>query len=99
MNYLDNLVNKVQVQNQLNKPISNIPKWKQESLAFRAAMKNSRGEALSSNEAFQFNQQMNSNLVPCKFCNKKFASETHAKHIVFCEKKSKELAMLNKKKK
>lgn len=95
--YLDKLSNN-QIQNNLQK-INNIPKWKQESLAFRAAMKNSRGQGLSANEALQFKQQIGPKLVPCKFCSKKFAEETHAKHVVFCEKKAKELAMLNKKKK
>lgn len=51
----------------------NIPKWKQESLAFRAAMKNARGATLSENEAHQFHNQPSQQLVPCKFCGKKFS--------------------------
>lgn len=72
---LNNQTNKIQSQQSKNisKPISGIPKWKQESLAFQAAMKQARGQTLSANEAQQFHQQASSQLIPCKFCGKKFA--------------------------
>lgn len=33
---------------------------------------------------------MTSNLVPCKFCGRKFNETAAAKHIPVCEKKAKE---------
>lgn len=57
-------------------------------MAFRTAMKNARGQTLSVNEAQQFQQQASSQLIPCKFCGRKFAEEPHAKHVILCEKKS-----------
>lgn len=70
-----NQTNKIQSQQSKNIPksTSNIPKWKQESLAFQAAMKQARGQTLSTNEAQVFHQQSSCNLIPCKFCGKKFA--------------------------
>ncbi|CAD8105534.1 unnamed protein product [Paramecium sonneborni] len=68
------------------------PKWKAQSEAFRAIIRQAKGQKLTKEEQVQLNGAMESaqELVQCKFCNRKFNVEAAKKHIVFCETKSKQ---------
>ena len=93
-------VTKVQKPTQ-NKP-SAIPKWKQESLAFRSMLKQAKNEPLTQEEKTLTEKiiKETDNRVPCKFCGRKFEENTAKRHIPFCEKKSKQMpkAPIKKKK-
>ncbi|CAD8193667.1 unnamed protein product [Paramecium pentaurelia] len=88
-----------QVQKQ-NESKSDKPKWKAQSEAFRAIIKQGKGEQLTKEEQASLKNAMDAtqDLVLCKFCNRKFNSETAKKHIAFCETKAKQ-AITQKKKK
>ncbi|CAD8110402.1 unnamed protein product [Paramecium sonneborni] len=68
------------------------PKWKAQSEAFRAIIRQAKGQKLTKEEQVQLNGAMESaqELVQCKFCNRKFNGEAAKKHIVFCETKAKQ---------
>ena len=61
-------------------------KWQEKSNAFRQAMKAAReGKAAPT--------IVDTSLVPCSFCGRKFNEKAAERHISFCEKKSKENQM------
>ncbi|CAD8076277.1 unnamed protein product [Paramecium primaurelia] len=68
------------------------PKWKAQSEAFRAIIRQAKGKKLTKEEQVSLNGAMESaqDLVQCKFCNRKFNPEAAKKHIVFCETKAKQ---------
>jgi len=49
-----------------------IPKWKADSLAFRAQMKQNRGGEVSASDQAALNQAQNNDRVQCKYCGRKF---------------------------
>ena len=61
-------------------------KWKEQSNAFREAMKAAREGKAAPPTA-------DSSLIPCSFCGRKFNDKAAAKHIPFCESKFKENQM------
>lgn len=78
---------------------TNIPKWKQDSLAFRMAMKQVKGTKLTEEEvqlSKAVKEVAKSDLTKCKFCGRSFNETAAAKHIPLCEKKAKEEAIKKK---
>lgn len=69
-----------------------IPKWKQQSLAFRAGLKQGKGTELTQEEK-QATENANGDMIQCKFCGRKFNETAGKRHIAFCETKSKQTAM------
>ena len=59
-----------------------IPKWKLQSAAFRAGLKQGRGGTLTAEEKQMTDQA--SNMVQCSFCGRKFNAEAAKRHIPFC---------------
>ena len=61
-------------------------KWKEKSNAFREAMKAAR-------EGTTAPPTVDSSLVPCQFCGRKFNEKAAERHIPFCESKTKDNMM------
>ncbi|CAK91220.1 unnamed protein product (macronuclear) [Paramecium tetraurelia] len=81
-----------QGQKQQQQVKSEKPKWKAQSEAFRAIIRQAKGQRLTKEEQTSLSGAMESaqDLVQCKFCNRKFNTEAAKKHIVFCETKAKQ---------
>lgn len=74
-----------------------IPKWKAQSLAFRAGLKQTRNEPLDPREAAMMQQAQNEMGVKCPHCGRKFNDTAGPKHIKFCEEQAKKNMMKKKK--
>lgn len=72
-----------------------IPKWKQQSAAFRAGLKAGRGEQLTAEEKNMGQDDM----IQCSYCGRKFNETAGKRHIAFCETKAKQLPKMNTTKK
>ena len=78
-----------------------IPKWKQQSLAFRASMKSAKNVPVTEEQklvAKKLQQEMDTR-VKCDFCGRKFEETAAKRHIPFCETKSKQMPKMAPKKK
>ena len=79
-------LNKTQSQKQKQAPIkeekSNIPKWKQQSLAFRAGLKQSKNIPMTAEEK-KVQEDMDTR-VQCQYCGRKFEELVAQRHIPFC---------------
>ena len=96
-------LNKTQKQQPVKKEENkaNIPKWKQQSLAFRTSLKQAKNVPISEEEkkvAKEMEEQMDTR-VKCNFCGRKFEEATAKRHIPFCETKSKQMPKVPVKKK
>ena len=69
-------------QNQSNDSENSIPKWKLQSLQFRAAMKAAGGGELSAQD--EHVMQAANQLVPCPHCSRKFNEKAAERHIPVC---------------
>ena len=70
-----------------------MPKWKQQSLAFRAGLKQSQGKPQTQEQKMmnkKLQQQMDTR-IQCNFCGRKFEEAAAKRHIPFCETKSKQM--------
>ncbi len=61
-----------------------MPKWKAQSLAFRAVLKENRGGAIDPKEAAIIQQAQNDEGVKCHICGRKFNESAGPRHIKFC---------------
>lgn len=66
------------------KKTEKLPKWKADSLAFRAQMKQNRGAKVSASDQAMLNKAEEFDRVQCKFCGRKFNSQAAQRHIKFC---------------
>ena len=72
-----------------------IPKWKADSLAFRAGLKAAQGgnATLSKEEQRMLDQSKKDGTIQCQFCGRTFNEQAGNRHIPFCEEKSKKNKM------
>lgn len=68
------------------KVIGGMPKWKQESLAFRASLKQAKGQQFTEEEKkiVQKVQESMDTRIKCNFCGRKFEEAAAKRHIPFC---------------
>lgn len=76
---------RIQKKIESNKRNEKVPKWKAESMAFRAVMKQNRGGQVSGNDLAIIEQAENDARIQCKFCGRKFNEKAAPRHITFCE--------------
>ena len=74
-----------------------IPKWKQQSAAFRAGLKQGRGQQLTAEEKSVAEKA--AGMVQCGTCGRKFNEDAAKRHIPFCQSKSKQMPKMNTSKK
>lgn len=74
-----------------------VPKWKAESLAFRAQLKQNRGDKVSGEDMKMIQQAEDTSRIQCKFCGRKFNEQAATRHIKFCEEQSRKNALKKKK--
>lgn len=73
-----------------NKKKMEKPKWKRQSEAFQAQIKNARGGNLSIQEKKSIQEAYeDSTLVRCPTCDRKFSDSAASRHIPFCANKAK----------
>lgn len=78
-----------------------MPLWKQQSLAFRTAMKAVKGGSRTEEEVkFLQNQNkmMKSSMFKCKHCGRSFNEESGKRHEGFCAQKAKDMSSKMKRK-
>ena len=78
-----------------------MPLWKQQSLAFRTAMKAMKGGSRTEEEVkFLQNQNkmMKSSMFKCKHCGRSFNEESGKRHEGFCAQKAKDMSSKMKRK-
>ena len=80
-----------------SKKAEKMPKWKADSLKFRAQMKQIRGSQVSATDQAMLNQAEEHDRVQCKFCGRKFNEQAGQRHIKFCEEQTRKNAMKKKK--
>ena len=71
---------------------ANIPKWKADSLAFRAVLKQNRSEGLTKEESNMMQKveaQKEDSMVKCPYCGRTFNEQAGNRHISFCEQQAK----------
>lgn len=61
-----------------------LPKWKAESLAFRAVLKQGKNQQMDSKEAAMLKQVEDQSGVKCPHCGRKFNDTAGPRHIKFC---------------
>jgi hypothetical protein len=59
-------------------------KWKEQSLAFRAAMRAARGASMPADEAVQRVPYVDPSLIQCPNCQRRFNEHAAARHIPIC---------------
>ena len=74
-----------------------IPKWKADSLKFRAVLQQNRGKEMSKQEKVMMEKANEQSTVKCHICGRKFNEEAGIRHIKFCEEQAKKNAMKRKK--
>lgn len=74
-----------------------IPKWKAQSLAFRAILKQNRNVQINPKEAAMIQQIQNQAGVKCPYCGRKFNDTAGPRHIKFCEEQAKKNQIKKKK--
>jgi len=62
-----------------------MPKWKQQSYAFRAMLKNAKGEQLTNDEQIAMVTNQQDEFVRCEYCNRRFNEKAAERHIPFCK--------------
>ena len=71
-----------------------MPKWKAESLAFRAGLKQNKNGPLTQedkNIIQQSKEAEQSSMVKCPYCGRTFNETAGARHITFCAGQQKKL--------
>ena len=66
-----------------------IPKWKAQSMAFRAGLKQNRNEEIDPREAAMVKAAEENSMVKCHVCGRTFNETAGPRHIKFCEEKAK----------
>jgi len=70
-----------------------MPKWKQQSCAFRAIMKKAKGKQLTNDEQIAIVTNEQENFVQCEYCSRRFNEKAAERHIPFCQSKQKKEAL------
>lgn len=70
-----------------------IPKWKAESLQFRAGLKQARGSGPTREEQQMLDMAQKNNSIKCHVCGRTFNEEAGKRHVPFCEAQAKKNQM------
>ncbi len=82
--------------NETAKNEKKIPKWKQDSMAFQAIMKQNKGAKLSQEEQLAIDSGHKDSLIKCQYCGRSFNEQAAQKHTVICERNHKKSQMRKK---